>query len=43
MLGKIFLHDKKDSAVEDFIFYILTINDSKGKHIVGYFSKVTSP
>ncbi len=40
LLVKLFLdHKTLYYDVEPFIFYVLTINDKKGSHLVGYFSK----
>ena len=41
LLAKLFLdHKTLYYDVEPFLFYILTQNDNKGCHLVGYFSKV---
>ena len=41
LLDKLFLdHKTLYYDVEPFLFYVLTQNDSKGCHLVGYFSKV---
>ena len=41
LLAKLFLdHKTLYYDVEPFLFYVLTQNDSKGCHLVGYFSKV---
>lgn len=41
LLAKMFLNKKTlFYDVESFLFYILTKNDKKGCHLVGYFSKV---
>jgi len=41
LLAKLFLdHKTLYYDVEPFLFYILTQNDDKGCHLVGYFSKV---
>lgn len=41
LLAKLFLdHKTLYYDVEPFLFYILTKNDEKGCHLVGYFSKV---
>lgn len=43
LLAKLFLdHKTLYYDVEPFLFYVLTQNDSKGCHLVGYFSKVRS-
>lgn len=43
LLAKLFLdHKTLYYDVEPFLFYVLTQNDSKGCHLVGYFSKVSS-
>lgn len=43
LLAKLFLdHKTLYYDVEPFLFYVLTQNDSKGCHLVGYFSKVLS-
>ncbi|ESO10158.1 hypothetical protein HELRODRAFT_73049, partial [Helobdella robusta] len=40
LLAKLFLqHKTLYHDVEPFLFYILTVKDARGKHIVGYFSK----
>jgi len=40
LLAKLFLdHKTLYYDVEPFVFYVLTHNDSKGNHLVGYFSK----
>lgn len=40
LLAKLFLdHKTLYYDVEPFLFYVLTKNDSKGCHLVGYFSK----
>ena len=40
LLAKLYLqHKTLYHDVEPFLFYVLTINDSRGCHIVGYFSK----
>ncbi|CAN7992072.1 unnamed protein product, partial [Ixodes pacificus] len=40
LLAKLFLdHKTLYYDVEPFLFYVLTRNDSKGCHLVGYFSK----
>lgn len=40
LLAKLFLdHKTLYYDVEPFLFYVLTVNDSKGCHLVGYFSK----
>jgi len=40
LLAKLFLdHKTLYYDVEPFVFYVLTQNDSKGNHLVGYFSK----
>ncbi|XP_054166683.1 histone acetyltransferase KAT6B-like [Oppia nitens] len=40
LLAKLFLdHKTLYYDVEPFLFYVLTVNDSKGCHFVGYFSK----
>ena len=39
-LAKLFLDHKNLSYdLDPFLFYVLTENDNKGNHIVGYFSK----
>ena len=41
LLAKLFLdHKTLYFDVEPFLFYVLTECDSKGCHLVGYFSKV---
>lgn len=41
LLAKLFLdHKTLYYDVEPFLFYVLTKNDEKGCHLVGYFSKV---
>ena len=41
LLAKLFLdHKTLYYDVEPFLFYVLTLNDRKGCHLVGYFSKV---
>lgn len=41
LLAKLFLdHKTLYYDVEPFLFYVLTLNDEYGSHIVGYFSKV---
>ncbi|MGH0116734.1 UNVERIFIED_CONTAM: hypothetical protein FKN15_021282 [Acipenser sinensis] len=41
LLAKLFLdHKTLYYDVEPFLFYVLTKNDEKGSHLVGYFSKV---
>ena len=41
LLAKLFLdHKTLYYDVEPFLFYVLTLNDQYGSHIVGYFSKV---
>lgn len=41
LLAKLFLdHKTLYYDVEPFLFYVLTQNDGKGCHLVGYFSKV---
>ncbi|KAI0980684.1 hypothetical protein GJ496_000898 [Pomphorhynchus laevis] len=43
LLAKLFLdHKTLHSDVEPFLFYVLTKRDSKGYHIIGYFSKEKS-
>lgn len=43
LLAKLFLdHKTLYYDVEPFLFYVLTQNDGKGCHLVGYFSKVTA-
>lgn len=43
LLAKLFLdHKTLYYDVEPFLFYVLTINDRKGCHLVGYFSKEKS-
>ncbi|XP_063696559.1 histone acetyltransferase KAT6B-like isoform X2 [Culicoides brevitarsis] len=40
LLAKLFLdHKTLYYDVEPFLFYVLTLNDRKGNHLVGYFSK----
>nr|XP_006002901.2 PREDICTED: histone acetyltransferase KAT6A [Latimeria chalumnae] len=40
LLAKLFLdHKTLYYDVEPFLFYVLTLNDSKGCHLIGYFSK----
>lgn len=40
LLAKLFLdHKTLYYDVEPFLFYVLTINDRKGCHLIGYFSK----
>ncbi|UYV77891.1 KAT6B [Cordylochernes scorpioides] len=40
LLAKLFLdHKTLYYDVEPFLFYVLTVNDAKGSHLVGYFSK----
>lgn len=42
LLAKLFLdHKTLYYDVEPFLFYVLTKNDEKGCHLVGYFSKVS--
>lgn len=42
LLAKLFLdHKTLYYDVEPFLFYVLTQNDVKGCHLVGYFSKVS--
>lgn len=42
LLAKLFLdHKTLYFDVEPFLFYVLTKNDKKGCHLVGYFSKVS--
>lgn len=42
LLAKLFLdHKTLYYDVEPFLFYVLTQNDNKGCHLVGYFSKVS--
>lgn len=44
LLAKLFLdHKSRYFDVSPFKFYILTENDQRGNHIVGYFSKESSP
>ncbi|XP_013924567.1 PREDICTED: histone acetyltransferase KAT6A-like [Thamnophis sirtalis] len=44
LLAKLFLdHKTLYYDVEPFLFYVLTQNDMKGCHLVGYFSKVRVP
>lgn len=44
LLAKLFLdHKTLYYDVEPFLFYVLTQNDEKGCHLVGYFSKVLQP
>ena len=41
LLAKLFLdHKTLYYDVEPFLFYVLTVNDEDGCHLVGYFSKV---
>ena len=41
LLAKLFLdHKTLYYDVEPFLFYVLTLNDEYGSHLVGYFSKV---
>ena len=41
LLAKLFLdHKTLYYDVEPFLFYVLTINDNHGCHLIGYFSKV---
>lgn len=41
LLAKLFLdHKTLYYDVEPFLFYVLTQNDEKGCHLIGYFSKV---
>lgn len=41
LLAKLFLdHKTLYYDVESFFFYVLTINDEEGSHLIGYFSKV---
>jgi histone acetyltransferase MYST4 len=41
LLAKLFLdHKTLYYDVESFFFYVLTINDDEGSHLIGYFSKV---
>lgn len=41
LLAKLFLdHKTLYYDVEPFLFYVLTQNDEKGRHLIGYFSKV---
>ena len=43
LLAKLFLdHKTLYYDVEPFLFYVLTVNDKKGSHLVGYFSKEKS-
>lgn len=43
LLAKLFLdHKTLYYDVEPFLFYVLTVNDKKGCHLVGYFSKEKS-
>ena len=43
LLAKLFLdHKTLYYDVEPFLFYVLTQNDVKGCHLVGYFSKVST-
>ena len=43
LLAKLFLdHKTLYYDVEPFLFYVLTLNDRKGSHLVGYFSKEKS-
>lgn len=42
LLAKLFLdHKTLYYDVEPFLFYVLTQNDVKGCHVVGYFSKAS--
>lgn len=44
LLAKLFLdHKTLYYDVEPFLFYVLTLNDEYGCHVVGYFSKVCFP
>ena len=41
LLAKLFLdHKTLYYDVEPFLFYVLTVNDDQGSHLIGYFSKV---
>lgn len=41
MLGKLFIdHKALFYDVEPFLFYVATLHDTSGFHLVGYFSKV---
>ncbi len=43
LLAKLFLdHKTLYYDVEPFLFYVLTVNDKKGSHLIGYFSKEKS-
>lgn len=43
LLAKLFLdHKTLYYDVEPFLFYVLTLNDEYGSHLVGYFSKVNN-
>lgn len=43
LLAKLFLdHKTLYYDVEPFLFYVLTVNDEYGSHLIGYFSKVNS-
>ena len=42
LLAKLFLDNKTlYFDVEPFLFYVMTVADSEGCHVVGYFSKVS--
>ena len=42
LMAKLFLENKTlYFAVEPFLFYVMTEFDSRGCHMIGYFSKVT--
>ena len=43
LLAKLFLdHKTLYYDVEPFLFYVLTVNDDQGCHLIGYFSKVNT-
>ena len=43
-MAKLFLENKTlYFAVEPFLFYVMTEFDSRGCHMIGYFSKVSPP
>ena len=43
LLAKLFLdHKTLYYDVEPFVFYVLTDNDARGSHLIGYFSKVSN-
>ena len=44
LMAKLFLENKTlYFAVEPFLFYVMTEYDSRGCHMIGYFSKVSPP